>query len=254
MIVSSKVRMRRMSRGAIFLCIIVGMLTAGQPIELFVRAQGRLGPAIQQRRQNRIKKQLDRATKNNVAEAEKSGPENPGPGQATRPAFNARPTSHSLDGIQEKGIGDFFSPEERNLVIPGFGRAPSYLIILRQLDLTPEQKSAIQMIRRKVGNQLATLRTQQIRMEQQLEEAIYGDSFNPEEVNRLSREVGQRQGQTTVIQANIEAQFREILTADQFFVFRFLVGEMLLPQRRLTPNQLRQQLPRRGAQPPRDDF
>lgn len=252
MIVTNKVRMRRMSRGAIFLCIIVGMLAAGQPVDLFARAQGGLGAAIQQRRQNRIKKQIERATKNNVAESEKSGPENPG--QATKPAFSARPTSHSLDGIQEKGIGDFFSPEERSLVIPGFGRPPSYLIILRQLDLTTEQKTAIQMIRRRVGNQLATLRTQQIRMEQDLEDAIYGDKFNPEEVTRLSREVGQRQGQATVMQAGIEAQFREILTADQFFVFRFLVGEMLLPQRRLTPNQLRQQLPRRGAQPPRDNF
>ncbi len=212
-------------------------------VESMVTAQG----ALQQRRQNRIRRQIENARKN-VAEEKKE------PAAAPRQSFNARPTSHSLDGIQSKGMGEFFTPEERNLVIPGFGRAPSYLIIMRQLDLTAEQRSAIQAIRRRVGNQLAALRTQQNRLEQQLEEAIYGEKFDPEEVNRLSREVAQRQGQVTVIQAGIEAQFREILTPDQFYVFRFLVGEMLLPQRRMPLNQLRQQLPRRGVQPPREDF
>ncbi|MGE0104785.1 MAG: Spy/CpxP family protein refolding chaperone [Blastocatellales bacterium] len=212
-------------------------------VESMVAAQG----ALQQRRQNRIRRQIENARKN-VAEEKKE------PAAAPRQSFNARPTSHSLDGIQSKGMGEFFTPEERNLVIPGFGRAPSYLIIMRQLDLTAEQRSAIQAIRRRVGNQLAALRTQQNRLEQQLEEAIYGEKFDPEEVNRLSREVAQRQGQVTVIQAGIEAQFREILTPDQFYVFRFLVGEMLLPQRRMPLNQLRQQLPRRGVQPPREDF
>lgn len=212
-------------------------------VESMVTAQG----ALQQRRQNRIRRQIENARKN-VSEEKKE------PAAAPRQSFNARPTSHSLDGIQSKGMGEFFTPEERNLVIPGFGRAPSYLIIMRQLDLTAEQRSAIQAIRRRVGNQLAALRTQQNRLEQQLEEAIYGEKFDPEEVNRLSREVAQRQGQVTVIQAGIEAQFREILTPDQFYVFRFLVGEMLLPQRRMPLNQLRQQLPRRGVQPPREDF
>lgn len=236
-------------RSAIVVGLVAGSLLMGA---LPARAQGGLGSVIQQRRQNRIRKQLEGPAKKNVAEENKTAPE--GPAQQPGPAFNVRPTSHSLDGIQSKGMGDFFTPEERNLVIPGFGRAPSYLIILRQLDLTADQKGAILTIRRRVGNQLAVLRTQQNRLEQQLEEAIYGEKFAPEEVTRLSREVAQRQGQVTVIQANIEAQFREILTPDQFYVFRFLVGEMLLPQRRMPPNQLRQQLPRRGIQSPRDDY
>jgi len=226
-------------------CLIAGLLAV--EFNLPAMAQGRVGAAIQQRRQNRIRKQIERAGKNNVAEAEK--PEEPG-----RPALNVRPNNHSLDGIQQRGMVEFFTQEERNLVIPGFGRAPSYLIILRQLDLTPQQKGAIKAIRGRVGNQLAVLRTQHNRLEQQLEDAIYGEKFSSEEVNRLSREVAQRQGQVTVIQAGIEAQFREILTPDQFFVFRFLVGEMLLPQRRVPLNQLRQQMPRRGIQQPRDDF
>lgn len=226
---------RRMIAGLIASVLILSA------VESMVAAQG----VLQQRRQNRIRRQIENARKN-VAEERKEAD------AAPRQSFNARPTSHSLDGIQSKGMGEFFTPEERNLIIPGFGRAPSYLIIMRQLDLTAEQRSAIQAIRRRVGNQLAALRTQQNRLEQQLEEAIYGEKFDPEEVNRLSREVAQRQGQVTVIQAGIEAQFREILTPDQFFVFRFLVGEMLLPQRRLPLN--RQQLPRRGVQPPREDF
>jgi len=224
---------------------LVASLLLLSAFESTIAAQG----ALQQRRQNRIRRQIENARKN-VAEEKKETTE----GDVPRQSFNARPTSHSLDGIQSKGMGEFFTPEERNLIIPGFGRAPSYLIIMRQLDLTPDQKAAIQAIRRRVGNQLGVLRTQQNRLEQQLEEAIYGEKFDPEEVNRLSREVAQRQGQVTVIQAGIEAQFREILTPDQFFVFRFLVGEMLLPQRRVPLNQLRQQLPRRGVQPPRDDF
>jgi len=86
-------------------------------------------------------------------------------------------------------------------------------------------------------------------LESELADAIYGENFDPNRVMELSTLVGEKQAEITKLQASIEADFRQILTPDQFFVFHFLVGEMLLPLRRVQPNQIRQQMQRRIGQP-----
>lgn len=213
--------------------LVLGEIEAsGQGILRQVRPQRRIGQPPR-RGPNRL------AT---GAEPAKS-PEQETPA-AAKPSV--RPTQHSLDGIRQKGLIGFFSPDEAAMIIRGFGRPPSYLIILRQLDLTAEQKEAIRGISRRVGTRLAALRLQTENLDQQLEETIYGESFNQKQAEDLARRVGEVQAEATRLQAGIEMEFREILTPDQFYVFRALIGEMLLPQRRIPPGQLRPQgLPRR---------
>jgi Spy/CpxP family protein refolding chaperone len=198
----------------------------------------------QQRKQERAQKRAEHQGASNLTNATETASTN-----QTRPATTADPArtaKHSLDGISKTGVREFFSKDEREMVIPGFGRPVAYLIILRQLDLTEEQKQSIKAVRRRVGNQLVVLRQQYNLLDTQLEDAIYGENYDPKRVDELSAQTGEKQAEIIKMQASIESQMRQALTPDQFFVFRFLVGEMLLPQRR--PLARPQQMQRRMGQ------
>ena len=80
---------------------------------------------------------------------------------------------------------------------------------------------------------------------QQVEDTIYGENFTVERVDELGAQAAEKQGEVIKLQASIEARFRQILNPDQFYVFQFLIGEMVMPQRRVNPQQLRQQQLRR---------
>lgn len=151
----------------------------------------------------------------------------------------------SLNGIRDRNILTMFSREEAQLIIPGFGRPPALLIIFRQLQLTPEQKEQIKAIRLRVGDRLGRLQRERAQLEQQVEETIYGENFTVERVDELAAQAAEKQGEVIKLQASIEARFRQILSPDQFYVFQFLIGEMVMPQRRVNPQQLRQQQLRR---------
>jgi LTXXQ motif family protein len=127
----------------------------------------------------------------------------------------------------------FFSRQERQMLIHGLGRPVVYLIVLRQLNLTAQQKEGIKAISQRVGLQFRDLKQQYAQLANELDESIYGEAFDPKRIEELSAQAGQKQAEITRLQANIEAEFRQILTPDQHFVFRYLIGEMLLPQRRI---------------------
>ena len=79
----------------------------------------------------------------------------------------------------------------------------------------------------------------------------FGENFDPQKVETLAAQSAEKTSEIIKTQAFIESQFRQILTPDQFYVFRFLIGELVMPQRRMNPQQiLRQQQQRRlGGQP-----
>jgi transposase-like protein len=174
-------------------------------------------------------------------------------GNKPQPAATAKDQNiqHSFEGISDSSPREFerrfFSAEERQMIIRGFGRPAVLLVILRQLNLTDQQKQSIKAISQRVGLQLRSLRQQYAQLNSQLEEAIYGDAFDPKRVEELSTQAGQKLAEISKMQASIEAEFRQILTPDQHYVFRYLIGQMLLPERRAPLNQLRQQMLRRRS-------
>ncbi|MGH9766318.1 MAG: Spy/CpxP family protein refolding chaperone, partial [Blastocatellia bacterium] len=172
----------------------------------------------------------------------------------------AQQSGHSLEGIRQRGIRSLFTQEEERLLIQGFGNsAAALLVIFRQLDLTPEQKIKIRDIRRQMGNRLPLTRRELNQLEAQLDEAIYGnldpaslDSYDPAKVKELTEQVVQKRSELFRLLTDIESQFRQILTPDQFFVFRGLLREMVRPgSRPLVNPALRQQQKQRrmGTQP-----
>jgi hypothetical protein len=191
----------------------------------------------QRRQQDRTVKRVNPQSGNRPAPA--GGAESDA--AAKDPAPNVQ---HSFAGISDSDPREFnrrfFSREEREMIIPGVGRPAVFLIVLRQLNLTDQQKQSIKAIRQRVGFQLRSLRLQYAHLDNQLEETIYGEAFDPKRVEDLSAQSGQKLAEIAKLQASIEAEFRQILTPDQHYVFRYLIGEMVLPQRRVLPNQIRQ--------------
>jgi Spy/CpxP family protein refolding chaperone len=225
--------------------------------------------AAQVRRPGRLQKKIEKMQERRE---NKLGPSTSAPGSSTQAAQTApvapesaapKPAAqigkHSLDGARERGPRGIFRDEERELVVPGFGNQVATILILRQLDLTDEQKQNFKAVRRSIGKQLAELMAEHRQLELQLTDAIYGENFDPRRAEELAVLVAEKQSAIIKLRAGIESKYRQILTPDQFYVFHFLIGEMVLPQRRIPPALLRQQmqqrrmgLPNRPNPPPQE--
>ncbi|HQR34283.1 MAG TPA: Spy/CpxP family protein refolding chaperone [Blastocatellia bacterium] len=201
-----------------------------------------LGQGIQRpaRTQRQIQKKLDKQGANQIAPSSDSTSVSNSAQQD-----QTQPQKHSLDGVSKLGPRAMFKPDEVAMMIQGFGSPPAMMILMRQLDLTEEQKVKFRALRRQIGLKLTNLQNEKRTAETQLEDAIYGENFDPQKVETLAAQSAEKTAEIIKTQAFIESQFRQILTPDQFYVFRFLIGEMVLPQRRLTPQQLRQMQQRR---------
>ena len=219
------------------------------------------------RRQMRIQRKIDRKNPRPAGDPNKltpsdSGNEEPGaPDQpdATAPRVTDRQPGRSVDGIRQRGLQSFFTQEEQSLWIPAFGNRAALLMIFRQLGLTPEQKIKIKDLRRQVGNRLRLSRQELNQLEAQLDEAIYGnfdtaslDNYDQAKVKELTEQVIQKQAEWFRLHKDVESQFRQILTPDQFYVYRELMIDAVRPANRplVNPGARQQQRQRRmGAQP-----
>jgi Spy/CpxP family protein refolding chaperone len=215
------------------------------------------------RRQMRIQRKIDRknprpAGNPNKLTTSNSGNEDPGASDQPEPTA-ARQGAQSVDGIRQRGLQSFFTQEEQSLWIPAFGNRAAILMIFRQLGLTPEQKIKIRDLRRQVGNRLRLSRQELNQLEAQLDEAIYGnfdtaslDNYDSAKVKELTEQVVQKQAEWFRLHKDIESQFRQILTPDQFYVYRELMIDAVRPGNRplVNPGARQQQRQRRmGAQP-----
>ncbi|MBO0860271.1 MAG: Spy/CpxP family protein refolding chaperone [Chloracidobacterium sp.] len=169
-----------------------------------------------------------------------------------------QPGGQALAGIKERGLPSLFGRRELSLWIPGFGNRAALLVIFRQLNLTPEQEIKIRDLRRKVGDRLRSSSQELNQLDAQLAEAIYGnldpaslDSYDPEKVKELTEQVIQKRAEWFRLQTDIESQFRQILTPDQFYIYRELALQMMRPGSLplINPAIRRQQQQRRSVQP-----
>lgn len=137
--------------------------------------------------------------------------------------------NQNLDGIERKKRRGFFTQEDSKMVIPGFGRRAVWLLVLKQLELTPEQKQNMIALSSRTGRKLVTLRQDLRALNDQLEDAIYGENFETTRVNQLAALAGDKSAELIKFQASIEAEFRTILTPDQFQLYLQLISD-ILPQ------------------------
>jgi Spy/CpxP family protein refolding chaperone len=208
------------------------------------------------RRQMRIQRKIDKKTPRPADNPNKLTPSNSGneePGSSDQPEPTT-PRGRSVDGIRQRGLQSFFTQEEQSLWIPAFGNRAALLMIFRQLDLTPEQKIKIRDLRQQVGNRLRLSRQELNQLEAQLDEAIYGnfdtaslDNYNQAKVKELTEQVIQKQAEWFRLHKEVESQFRQILTPDQFYVYRELMIDAVRPGNRplANPGARQQQRQRR---------
>ena len=249
-------------------CLTAKLMAAVCLIVVFTNA----APAQNLRRQMRIQKRIEKKLNRPPGNQNKTSQPNSGKEDSvtanqlepSEPRLTPKQGGQNLDGIKQRGIRSFFTPEESSLMIPGFVNSPvALLMIFRQLDLAPDQKMKIRDIRKQVGNSLALTRRELNQLESQLEEAIYGnldpsslDSYDPAKVKELTDQVVQRRSDVFRQVTNIESQFRQILSPDQFYVFRELVREMVRPGSRPLVNpaaRQQQQQRRQGIQQERQE-
>jgi Spy/CpxP family protein refolding chaperone len=239
-------------------------LLLGLALALLLAAMSAIAGQAQIRRPGRLQKKIEKMEQrrgtNKLNPSGNSTGSSPGnstgasavsTAESPAPKAGAQAGKHSLDGVREKGPLGIFRDEERQLMIPGFGNQAALIIIFRQLDLTDDQKQKIKGIRRQVGNRLGVLQNEHRQLDLQLTDAIYGENFDPKRAEELAAQVAEKQSEIIKLRANIESQLRQLMTPDQFYVFHFLIGEMVMPQRRIPPAQLRQQLQRRLGAPNR---
>ncbi|HEY8462193.1 MAG TPA: Spy/CpxP family protein refolding chaperone [Blastocatellia bacterium] len=235
---------------ALIVTIFCANAVSSQTLRRRMRIQGRID-----RKAQRPAGGQNKLTTSNGGK-DKENPEAPGESAAERAPV--QPGASNLEGIKQRGLPALFTREELSLWIPGFGNRATILVIFRQLDLTPEQKIKIRALRREVGDKLRSLWQELNLLEAQLDEAIYGsdpaslDSYDPALVKDLTEQIVQKRAEWFRLQIDIESQFRQILTPDQFYVYRELVLQMIRPAGRPLINpaarQRRQQL-RMRAQP-----
>jgi Spy/CpxP family protein refolding chaperone len=207
---------------------------------------------LRRRIQRRIERKATRPADNrNKLTTTNGGKEQPIPSDegAGQPEAERAP-------VQPSGLRSLFAREELSLWIPGFGNRAALLMIFRQLNLTPEQKNRIRDLRREVGDRLRSSRQELNQLEAQLGEAIYGsdaaslDTYDPAKVKELTEQVIQKWNEWFRLQTDIESQFRQILTPDQFYVYRELALQMApLGNRPLANPTIRRQQRRLGVQP-----
>lgn len=125
------------------------------------------------------------------------------------------------------------------------------LAILRMLNLSREQQQRIREIRQRYGAQLLELRQGVEDRRDALREAIYGEMLDPHRVEQALRDFLERQAMLIRLEAQLELEFRQVLTPEQLAKFREIQSEELAIRRmrrelRQREERLRERL-RRGS-------
>ena len=129
-------------------------------------------------------------------------------------------------------------------MVSGLGNPVAQLLVLRELNrripFSDKQRAALALAAREEGPQLEALRKKRGEQERTLEEAIYGESFDPKLVEQLVNESATTQKELMRKQAEIEFRLMRIFAAEnprQARLFRALYEHILGPQRN-RPNAL----------------
>jgi Spy/CpxP family protein refolding chaperone len=97
--------------------------------------------------------------------------------------------------------------------------------VLRRLDLTAEQRQRLRDISNRYGNQLPVLTRLFRAQNEALDEAIYGQNFDPKVVEQRAAEVGATQAEIIKVRAKIMSELRQTLTPEQSAKFRQLIEQ-----------------------------
>jgi len=134
-------------------------------------------------------------------------------------------------GRREPGPGREFAepltPQERRdmrLVPPGVAFPRVLIRVFHQLDLSDSQRSQLEQFATRSGNQMPALHRLRKAQSELLDEALYGDTFDPKLVEQRASDLATTQAEIIRLQARMMTQIRQVLTPEQSAKFRNLLS------------------------------
>ena len=144
-------------------------------------------------------------------------------------------------GPRERGRGNQLTDNDRRdlRLIPQGVAQPRILIrVFRELSLTNDQREKLAELSRRSGNQMPMLNRLRKAQSDLLDEALYGEKFDPTVIEKRAADLAGTQSEIIKHQARIMSDIRQILTPEQSTRFR----ELLTKERE---NVLREQMENR---------
>jgi Spy/CpxP family protein refolding chaperone len=172
-----------------------------------------------------------------------------------------RPRREKLVPPDEKGTNpgrrrmdegtNFPSAQDREYLrlVPQGVAAPRILVrVFRELDLTEEQRGHLENLAKRSGNQMPALNRLRKAQSELLDEALYGETFDPAVIDQRASDLAATQAEIIKLQAKVMTQIRKILTPQQGLKFRTLLTQ---ERDRALEDQRQQNAP--VQPPPRQD-
>lgn len=117
-------------------------------------------------------------------------------------------------------------------------------LLIRALNLTPDQMGRIRVIQREHGPMLITAQRIIRQRRIALEDAVFNPNSDEATIEQLAKELAQAEGRALMIRTKMQFQIRQILTAEQLKTFNDLRNENRPePMNRPNPNRPANQPP-----------
>ncbi|MEP7272864.1 MAG: Spy/CpxP family protein refolding chaperone [Acidobacteriota bacterium] len=101
---------------------------------------------------------------------------------------------------------------------------PRVLIrVFRELDLTDDQRAKLENLAKRSGNQMPALNRLRKAQSELLDEALYGEAFEPATIEQRASDLAATQAEIIKLQARVMTQIRQILKPEQGQKFRNLL-------------------------------
>ena len=162
----------------------------------------------------------------------------------TRKTVNAqtRPEPAKTPLPAQAGVKQLFTDQERALAGLGTGNQIALSLVFREVNrrfpITEKQRAELLALYREETPPLRALRDKRSKQEHAVEEAIYGESFDPQHVEQLVNESAETQKELMTRQAALEAKVLRIFAANhprQARIFWLLYEHLVGPQRNNVP-------------------
>lgn len=123
-----------------------------------------------------------------------------------------------LDPLNEQDRRDL------RLVPPGVAFPRALIRVFRQIELNDEQRNRLENLARRAGNQVPALNRLRKAQSELLDEALYGENFDPQKAEQRAQDLATTQAEIIRLQARLMSQIRQILTPEQSLKFRDLLS------------------------------
>ncbi|MBX3276875.1 MAG: Spy/CpxP family protein refolding chaperone [Acidobacteria bacterium] len=140
------------------------------------------------------------------------------PGEKNPPNRQPAMPRDRIDPLNEQDRRDM------RLVPPGVAFPRALIRVFRELDLTDEQRNRLENLARRSGNQMPALNRLRKAQSELLDEALYGENFDPQKAEARANDLAATQAEIIKLQARLMSQIRQILTPEQGEKFRELLS------------------------------